>query len=552
MNQFDGSKLGIETVQQGVKKQKSLVDDKIPKLLYIFDLTTAKLKTMKALLCKEHGTPDKLVLEEIEPLKAEAGRVIIEVKACSVNFPDTLIIRNLYQFKPDLPFSPGGEVSGIVKEVGEGVKHLKTGDKVLALCGWGGFAEEVSVDARRVFPMPPMMDFVTAASVMYNYGTSYHALKDRAELKSGETLLVLGAGGGVGLAAVELGKLMGATVIAAASSDEKLAICKEKGADFTINYSNEDLRDKIKELTNGKGVDVVYDPIGDKYAEPCIRSMAWKGRYLVVGFAAGEIPKIPLNLALLKGCAIMGVFWGQFAEKEAGKSFQNIQELAGFFMKGHLKPHIHKLYTLEEAPNALWDLMNRKVVGKAVVVTSLEQETINIKIESKPKETPNIESETPKKEGNTLVFDNISALKAHQGKELGTTDWQEISQEMINDFAKSTLDFQWIHVDEEKAKQFSPFGKTIAHGLLTLSLSPRFSYELFKVASAKMGLNYGSNKVRFITPVPSGSKVRMRATLKEVEDMQPAGTKITIDAIFELEGSSKPACVAELLSVVYE
>lgn len=506
---------------------------------------------MKALLCKEHGTPDKLILEEIEPLKAEAGKVIIDVKACSVNFPDTLIIRNLYQFKPELPFSPGGEVSGVVKEIGEGVKHLKVGDKVLALCGWGGFAEEVSVDARRVFPMPPMMDFVTAASVMYNYGTSYHALKDRAELKSGETLLVLGAGGGVGLAAVELGKLMGAAVIAAASSDEKLAICKEKGADFTINYSNEELRDKIKELTNGKGVDVVYDPIGDKYAEPCIRSMAWKGRYLVVGFAAGEIPKIPLNLALLKGCAIMGVFWGQFAEKEAGKSFQNIQELAGYFMKGHLKPHIHKLYTLEDSPSALWDLMNRKVVGKAVVVTDNCQ-----KIENKPI-TPlssgrGVGGEVLQKEGNTLVFDNIWALKAHKGKELGTTDWQEISQEMINNFAKSTLDFQWIHVDEEKAKQFSPFGKTIAHGLLTLSLSPRFSYELFKVASAKMGLNYGSNKVRFITPVPSGSRVRMRATLRDVEDMQPAGAKITIDAIFELEGSEKPACVAELLSVVYE
>lgn len=516
---------------------------------------------MKALLCKEYGTPDRLVLEEIEPLKASAGKVVISVKACSVNFPDTLIIRDLYQFKPELPFSPGGEVAGIIKEVGEGVKHLKVGDRVFALCGWGGFAEEVLVDARKTFPMLPSMDFVTAASVMYNYGTSYHALKDRAELKSGETLLVLGAAGGVGLAAVELGKLMGATVIAGASSDEKLAICKEKGADFTINYSNEDLRERLKEITNGNGVDVVYDPIGDKYAEPCIRSMAWKGRYLVVGFAAGEIPKIPLNLALLKGCSISGVFWGRFAEKESDKSFQNIQELAGFFMQGKIRPHIHQLYPLEEAPTALWDLMNRKVVGKAVVITAPqppEEEFLfkNEKVESPKTEKSPIENTPSEGQGDrrygAFVFKNIAALKSHKGKELGTSSWQEITQEMINDFAKSTLDFQWIHVDLEKAKQFSPFGKTIAHGLLTLSLSPKFTYELFKVESAKMGLNYGTNKVRFISPVPSGSRVRMKAILKDVEDMQPAGAKLTIEATFELEGSQKPACVAELLSVIYE
>jgi NADPH:quinone reductase len=515
---------------------------------------------MKALLCKEYGTPDKLVLEEIEPLKASTGKVVISVQACSANFPDTLIIRNLYQFKPELPFSPGGEVAGIIKEVGEGVKHLKVGDRAFALCGWGGFAEEVLVDARKTFPMLPNMDFVTAASVMYNYGTSYHALKDRAELKSGETLLVLGAAGGVGLAAVELGKLMGATVIAGASSDEKLTVCKEKGADFTINYSNEDLRERLKEITNGKGVDVVYDPIGDKYSEPCIRSMAWKGRYLVVGFAAGEIPKIPLNLALLKGCSISGVFWGQFAEKEAGKSFQNIQELAGFFMQGKLKPHIHKLYSLEEAPDALWDLMNRKVVGKAIIAPAPQPPEGEFLLTPKSITVPKAVESTSENSpsggrgagGEAWTFKDISELKTFKGKSLGTSSWQEITQEMINDFAKSTLDFQWIHIDEEKAKQFSPFGKTIAHGLLTLSLSPRFTYELFKVESAKMGLNYGTNKVRFISPVPSGSRVRMKAVLKDIEDMQPAGAKLTIEATFELEGSQKPACVAELLSVVYE
>ncbi|WP_394991306.1 zinc-binding dehydrogenase [Emticicia sp.] len=506
---------------------------------------------MKALLCKQFGKPDTLILEELESLKAEAGKVVISVMACSVNFPDTLIIQNLYQFKPALPFSPGGEVSGIVKEVGEDVKHLKVGDKVFAMTGWGGMAEEVLVDARRVFPMLPKMDFVMAASVMYNYGTSYHALKDRAELKAGETLLVLGAAGGVGLAAVELGKLMGAKVIAAASTDEKLAICQEKGADFTINYTTEDLREKIKTITEGKGVDVIYDAIGDKFAEPALRSIAWKGRYLVVGFAAGEIPKIALNLALLKGCAIVGVFWGQFAEKEAAKNFKNIQELAGYFMKGRLRPHIHKLYSLENAADSLNDLMNRKVIGKAVVVMSDEVKMPSFTA-SESKESEMVKTDEPaNSQSGMLVFKDLAALKAHVGKELGTSSWQTLSQEKINDFAKATLDDQWIHVDVEKAK-LSPFGGTIAHGFLSLSLSPKFMYEMFKVESAQMGLNYGTNKVRFISPVPVNSRVRMKATLKAIEDMQPSGAKLIIDAVFELDGSEKPACVAELLSVIYE
>lgn len=500
---------------------------------------------MKALLCKQHGLPNSLIFEETQSPMIEPKKVVISVKACSANFPDTLIIQNLYQFKPELPFSPGGEVAGIVKKVGEGVKHLKVGDRVFALCGWGGFAEEVLVDANRVFPMLPSMDFVTAASVMYNYGTSYHALKDRAELKAGETLLVLGAGGGVGLAAVEIGKLMGATVLAAASSAEKLSVCQEKGADFIINYSTENLKDSIKSLTDGRGLDVIYDPVGDKYSEPALRSMAWKGRYLVVGFAAGEIPKIPLNLALLKGCSIVGVFWGQFSNKEAAKSFQNIQELAGYFMNGKLQPHIYKQYPLENAKDALNDLMNRKVIGKAVVIMG-EQEVVSVK----PKFTEMPKPIIPSSE-KPIVFENIAQLKSFKGQSLGTSDWQEITQEMINDFANATHDKQWIHVDTEKAKH-SPFGKTIAHGLLTLSLSPKFIYELFEVKSAKMGLNYGCNKVRFISPVPVGSQVRMSAILKDIEDTSPNGLKLFIDAVFELEGQDKPACVAELISVIYE
>ncbi len=282
---------------------------------------------MKALLCLTHGLPDTLVMQDVPAPSISSEEVLIEVKACGINFPDALIIQNKYQFKPPLPFSPGGEVSGIVIATGEKVKHIKTGDRVLALCGWGGLAELVAVNAKRVFPMAPGMDFITAASTLYTYGTSYHALKDRAVLQSGETLLVMGAAGGVGIAAVELGKLMGATVIAAASSADKLALCKEKGADHLINYSSEDLRERIKEITGEKGVDVIYDPVGGKLAEQALRSIAWKGRYLVVGFASGEIPQLAFNLPLLKGCAVLGVFWGSFAEREPKNSMANLGEL---------------------------------------------------------------------------------------------------------------------------------------------------------------------------------------------------------------------------------
>lgn len=322
---------------------------------------------MKAILCKEFGPIDSLVFEEIEsPIPAE-NQVLIKVEACGVNFPDTLIIQGKYQFKPAFPFSPGGEVAGTVIAIGEKVKHLKLGNKVFSLTGHGGFAQEVIGEASKTFPMPEGMDFVTAASTMYTYGTSYHALKDRARLKEGETLLVLGAAGGVGLAAVQLAKLMGAKVIAAASTAEKLAICQQLGADEIINYETEDIKEKVKLLTNGKGVDVVYDAVGDRYAEPAIRSLAWKGRYLVVGFAAGEIPKIPLNLALLKGASIVGVFWGMFAQNEPMNSMQNFMEILNFIKEGKLKQHIYKIYPLTEATNALHDLAKRKVVGKCVI-----------------------------------------------------------------------------------------------------------------------------------------------------------------------------------------
>lgn len=323
---------------------------------------------MKAILCTQFGPPEELALSEIPSPTPGKGQVVIMVRACGVNFPDTLIIQNKYQFKPPLPFAPGGEVSGIIKEVGEGVKHLNVGDAVLSLTGWGGFAEEVVADAATTLPIPSGMDFVTAAGMMYTYGTSYHALKNRAHLQPGETLLVLGAAGGVGLAAVQLGVLMGANVIAAASSEEKLAVCKEMGVTATINYSTENLREAMKVLTEDNGADVIYDPVGDRYTEPALRSIAWKGRYLVVGFAGGEIPRIPMNLPLLKGCQIVGVFWGAFTKNEPRESQRNFEDLLSWIEKGKLQQHLHKTYPLADAPEALRDMLERRVVGKAVIV----------------------------------------------------------------------------------------------------------------------------------------------------------------------------------------
>ncbi|MDQ2715554.1 MAG: NADPH:quinone oxidoreductase family protein [Chloroflexota bacterium] len=323
---------------------------------------------MRAVLCKEFGPPESLVLEEVEPLKPGKGQVVIGIRACGLNFPDALMIQGKYQFKPSMPFSPGSEVSGIIKEVGEGVTSVKRGDRVIAVTGSGGFADEIIAAEAKLISMPAGVDFATAAAFTMAYGTSYHALKDRAHLASGNSLLVLGAAGGVGLAAVEIGKFLGARVIAAASTDEKLAICKQYGADEVINYTTEDLKERVKSLTKGQGVDVTFDPVGGNYAEAALRSTGWKGRYLVIGFASGEIPRIPLNLTLLKGSSIVGVFWGAFTEREPQRHQHNLQELLTLLAEGKLKPHISATYPLEQAATALDDMMQRKVQGKAVVL----------------------------------------------------------------------------------------------------------------------------------------------------------------------------------------
>jgi NADPH2:quinone reductase len=324
---------------------------------------------MKAVLCKQFGPPESLVYEDLPSPTAGAGDVVVSVKAASLNFPDVLIIQNKYQFKPPLPFSPGSEMAGVVKEVGEGVKGYKAGDRVIAFTTYGAFAEEVKVEATRLVPIPEGMDFNSAAAFLLTYGTSDHALRDRGALKAGETLLVLGAAGGVGLAAIEIGKAMGAKVIACASSADKLEVCAQHGADAGINYATEDMRERIKDLTGGMGVDVVYDAVGGPYTELALRSTAWRGRLLVVGFAAGDIPKIPLNLTLLKGCAIVGVFWGDFARREPKAFAASIAQLGAWFREGKLKPHVSQTFPLAQAADALKLMAARKVKGKVVLTT---------------------------------------------------------------------------------------------------------------------------------------------------------------------------------------
>ncbi|MFL2753784.1 MAG: NADPH:quinone oxidoreductase family protein [Gammaproteobacteria bacterium] len=322
---------------------------------------------MKAYVCREFGPVESHKIEEIEDPRAEAGQVIVDVKAAGVSFPDVLIVQGKYQFQPPFPFSPGGEIAGIISEIGEGVVDWKVGDRVIAMTGNGGIAEKVVAFEMTLMPLPDSMDFKDGAAFPLNYGTTYYALKQRGQLQAGETLLVTGAGGGVGTTAIEIGKAMGARVIAAASSDEKLEIAKNLGADEVINYSDGELKEKVKALTEGLGADVIYDPIGGDIFMQCMRCINWKGRVLVIGFASGPIPEVPTNLALLKGCSIVGVFWGRFTGAEPEENSQNFDELFALHAEGKLKPQITKSYSLDDAAEAIASLENRKATGKVVI-----------------------------------------------------------------------------------------------------------------------------------------------------------------------------------------
>lgn len=331
---------------------------------------------MKAVLSQTVGGPETLKLEDLPDPTPGAGQVVLDVKACGVNYPDVLIIQDIYQFKPQRPFAPGGEVSGVVSAVGDGVSHLKVGDRVLASTGWGGMAEKLAVDAARVVPIPDAMPFDEAAAFLMTYGTSYYGLKDRGAIKPGETLLVLGAAGGVGLAAVELGKAMGAKVIAAASSQEKVDLAISRGADSGVVYpagpfdkdGQKALAQLFKDACGPNGWDVAYDAVGGDYAEAVIRASGWGGRFLVIGFPAG-IPKVPLNLTLLKSCDIVGVFWGAAVARDPKGHAQNVKELMALYAEGKIKPHVSETFPLAKAGDAIAHLASRKAMGKVVVVT---------------------------------------------------------------------------------------------------------------------------------------------------------------------------------------
>ena len=330
---------------------------------------------MKAVVSKQPGGPETLELVELESPTPGPKEVVLEVKAIGVNFPDVLIIQDKYQFKPERPFSPGGEVSGIVKSMGSDVTNLKAGDRVIGSCGWGGYREELVIEAARCLPIPDDMPFDEASAFILTYGTSYYGLKRRGDPKPGETLFILGAAGGVGVAAIELGKAMGLKVIAACSTQEKVDFCLSKGADEGLVYPTGELsRDQQKELSNqikeisGGGVDIIYDAVGGDYAEPSLRAMNWEGRYLVVGFPAG-IPKIPLNLTLLKSCDIRGVFWGAWVRQFPDQYETDVKELFGFYSDGKIKPHVSATFPLEKAGEAITHLADRKATGKVVILT---------------------------------------------------------------------------------------------------------------------------------------------------------------------------------------
>jgi NADPH2:quinone reductase len=325
---------------------------------------------MKALLCKEYGPAESLVIEEVPAPALSAGEVRIGVRAAGVNYPDNLMIAGKYQVQPPLPFSPGFELAGEILEVSDGVTHLQPGQRVAATTMGGAMAEEICIPATNVVPIPDVLDFDSAAGFLITYGTSYHALRQRAQLLPGEKLLVLGAGGGVGLTAVEIGHLMGAEVIAAASSAEKLQLAGERGATHLINYAETGLREQVRELTAGQGVDAIYDPVGGELFDDCLRSANWGGRILIIGFASGTIPTIPANIPLLKGTSIVGVFWGTFARREPEANLQNLRELLSWYEQGKLKPCISQTYSLEDAPLAMKALLERRASGKLVVALS--------------------------------------------------------------------------------------------------------------------------------------------------------------------------------------
>jgi NADPH:quinone reductase len=506
---------------------------------------------MKALICRASGRVNQLVVESVDRPIPGPGQVLVAMKAAGVNYSDALLVLGKYHFNPSTPFSPGSEFSGVVLALGESVTNVKVGQAVSASCRGGAFAEQVVVDATQVIPLPPGLEFDIAASFAMTYATTYYAIRHRGQLKLGETMLVLGAAGEIGLAAVRIGKALGAHVIAAASTSEKLAICQSSGADDLINYATEDLFERVSELTSGKGVDVICNPMGSAYAEAACRSIATGGRYLAVGPANGEIPNLPLDLQTLKKASVIGVAWGEFAMRQSRDTAHDLTEVFDLIDHKKLQSHISGRYPLENSARVLQDLLEGKVSGKVVITNCDSGETVASNTDGGAAGA-NLTSASVQN-WNSAQLLTPAQLTQFVGCEIGTSSWNLLDQSRIDDFARCTGDDQWIHVDTERSAKESPFGTTVAHAFLGLSMIPVTLYELFagklKVTAS---LNYGLDKTRFMSPVKSGQRVRNRVTIVELEDKGMGRWLLKTENSFEIEGQTKPALVAVNLAYLIE
>lgn len=477
---------------------------------------------MKALLVGAIGEAPKWTELDQRPLAPNELR--IQIAACGINFPDILVQEGKYQFLPTFPYTPGGEFSGIITELGEEVQGFTLGQRVYGIERWGALSEEIILNRDRVFSLADSMRLEEAASLMYNFSTALYALKHKGKMKQGQRILILGAGGGVGSAAVQLAHAYGLKVIAVSgSSPEEL---RNYGADEVYTY------DSYKDQVKGKPLDIVFDTVGGSGAQDALRCLSPGGRYLVVGFASGEVPSFPLNLILLKDVSVMGVFWGSFSRKFPHKQEELAREIFQLHASGKIQMPKVKRYAWEEAVAVLSDFKHKKGIAKYLVVVSPRL----------------IGDDQAKYNSEKRIFLSPEELIRNVGSELGESSYLEITQEMIDDFADATLDHQWIHIDEEAARQ-TPFGSTIAHGFLTLSLSPKFLEEIYEMPFVKSGINFGVDKVRFIAPVKVNNRIKMSARLLEAEPSRNKGLKMRLGVTYFVEG--KPVCVAELLSVLY-
>lgn len=489
---------------------------------------------MKAVVCTSYGPPEALKVLDLNVPNCGTHEVMIQVMACGLNYPDTLIIAGKYQYKPSFPITIGAEAAGKIIEIGSEVIDFEIGDAVVTWCGTGGGAEVLCVPVYRVFKMQLGLSYAHAASVFYNFHTAYHALQNRGKLLPGQKVLVLGAGGGLGLAAVKIAKAMGAMVIAAASSDKKRDLALAAGAHAIIDYRKDNFKEQLKQ-DYPEGFDIIFDPVGDPYGTAAVSSLAWGARYLVLGFAGGHIPDFKANMVLLKGASITGVFFSKFALDRTEEWHQNHQDLIRLLAADEWQQPDLAIDTLESAPLHLREMMDRKLEGKVVLAPNGIEKSKEI-------------GKAKKKNQNRMVFKTLESLQKVQGHILGQSQWLYISQDCINAFGLYTNDLQWIHTVPSKAI-LTDFGGTIAHGFLTLSLIPGLLSEIYQTTFNAAGINYGLDKVRFTNPVKVGSFIKAEAELKEVIEIKKT-VKVLLKVTVWIKGELKPACIAEMWSVL--